>query len=482
MPAKKTPSAAPTQLQILTVDPATLTVRDQAREDATPDAELIASVRQHGIIQPPVVEPHEDGYAIVTGHRRVGAAIAAGMDAITVVVRDTPLDSEALTLEQQIVENERRRSLTAKDLATGYKKLSLFGLRPEDIAAGLGEKPAKVRAGLKITESKTAAELVEQEPAIDFEQAAIIAEFDAHPKLQRKLVETATTRPENFNRDVDWTRGEARLAERVAELKAQLDAEDTPVADVVVYESSWWNGKGVGTGKGRTLDRLGIPVDEHRDCPGHAAIIHRASTYYLGDSEHGIGVLYVCTDWQGNGHDEDSGTAREKTPEELEQEAEWERERAARAERQQLEQANTRARRTWIHGYLTTGRLRPTAAHFDLMAEALAAQIRWYENPEPAIVMELLTGQGAGDQARRDDAEQALADLVDDPATPNLRILVAVALATFEEAPARATGAKYFAFLEDQGYTLTDTDREHLTAAISALAAENADDAGEVDE
>ncbi|MBW9118866.1 ParB/RepB/Spo0J family partition protein [Microbacterium trichothecenolyticum] len=472
------------ELQILHVDPKTLGVLDQARADATPDEELVASVKQHGIMQPPTAayDDEQGCYVILFGHRRVGAAIAAGLAKIPVIVRPDWVDHEALKLEQQIVENERRKALTPAELAQGYKRLELFGKTPAEIAAELGEKPEKIRCGLKIHASAAATQLVADEPAIDFEQAAIIAEFDEHPKLQRKLIETATTNPANFKRDVENQRTQREVDNRVNKLKAQLDADGTLLADVVTYSADWWRGKGMSSdGKGRSLDRLGIRVEEHIECPGHAAIIHNAQAYSLKDQPDSW-ILYVCTDWEGNGHAAAQHVV-ERTPEELERIAERERAQAEWAAQRELIEANTRARRAWIHGYLTTGRLRPTAAHFDVMALALALQLETHD-PAPAhIALELLAGEPVERRYYYQDNSnaEALAAVIDDEgATPSLRIIVATAIATFEDALETARAVKYFDALVAFGYTLTDTDREHLEAAKRDAAA--VDDEGGVAE
>jgi len=470
---------AATALELLQVDPARLGIRDQAREDATPDEQLIDSVRAHGLIQPPVVEFDESAgeYKIVTGHRRVGAAIAAGMDLITVIVR--PQSDAPVTLEQQIVENERRRQLTAKDLAKGYERLTLFGLTPQDIAAQLGERPERVRAGLKINTSTAAAALIEEAPDIDFGQAATIAEFDDHPKLQKKLIETATTRPENFDRDVEAARQDAQVADRVAELTAELERDGIPVVDVQYWEGSWWTAKGGSMGgPGRTLQRLEIDTADHIHCPGHAAIIHRASAHYL-DKDPGIDVLYVCTDWKANGHDT-APAAREKTPEEVEREEAFRRQAEERAQREAVIAANTRARRAWLRGHLTTGRLRPTASHFDLLAAAAFAETGYQEAIPFHVVLQLLDGkERERDGWNTTTSEDELLDLIDARQTPALRIAIAVALARFEVNLDAFASAGYWPALTGLGYTLTDTDKEHQASTVEALAEWRAERAGE---
>jgi ParB/RepB/Spo0J family partition protein len=242
-------------LELRQVNPAMLVIRDQAREDATPDEQLVDSVRRHGLIQPPVVkeDPETGELVIVTGHRRVGAAILADLERIIVIIR--PFGGAEITLEEQIVENERRKQLTPNDLTRGYEQLTLFGLRPEDIAAGLGEKVDRVRAGLRVVKSQKARDLIANEPTIDLERAAIIAEFDEHPKLQAKLIETATTRPENFSRDVESARSQREVDARVAKLKTTLADDNVTVVEVSNWSDNYWRGK---DGRGRALDKLDI--------------------------------------------------------------------------------------------------------------------------------------------------------------------------------------------------------------------------------
>ena len=465
------------ELTLLRVAPADLAIRDQAREDATPDDQLVESVRTHGLIQPPVVEHDTDGQlVIVTGHRRVGAAIASGLSEITVIVR--PHSDASVTLEQQIVENERRKQLTAGELAAGFQTLTLFGLRPEDIAAATGEKPDRVRAGLRIQSSKAAQDLVSSEVTIDLEQAAVIADFDDHPKLQAKLIETATTRPENFARDVEHIGKQRQVAVRVAELEAELDAAGVELVEVREYETSWWTGAGGGAGPGRTLTRLDIDPADHVGCPGHAAIIHNASPHYVSD----LGILYVCTDWKENGHGEVS-TVREKTPDELEREAEWRRQDEERQAQRELIAANTRARRAWLHGHLTTGRLRPTAHHFEILADSAFAEAAFQDGIPFHVVRHLLTGEEHDrDTWNNLTNEETILDHLENRHTPALRIALAIAIARVEETLDSAAAHRYWPALAALGYTLTDTDKQHQASTIEALAEMRAERAGENDD
>ncbi|WP_396645410.1 ParB/RepB/Spo0J family partition protein [Microbacterium sp.] len=494
MATKTPPAPTPPALQLVQVNPAALLFRDQAREDATPDEGLIASIRQHGILQPPIVGPgpKEGTYYVLFGHRRVGGAIAAGLEQITVILREeAPLDAEALTLEEQLVENERRKQLTSKDLAAGFSKLTLFGLRPEDIAASVGDKPERVRAGLKIVQSPNASELVEANPIIDFEQAAIIADFEDHPKIQKKLIETATERPENFPRDVEQARADRRLRDVVDSIRAALAERGVPVLQEVTYSTaSYWTGTSSKVSTGAPLNALAdadgndLTPESHQLCDGHAAVIQRVSTWYLDNEAQPIEPFYVCTNWEGFGHQKRA--AAERTPEQLEQEAERQRAIQEAAARQAVIDANTSARHAWLHGYLTTGRLRPTASHFDLIAAAIAASIDFTDRAPAHVVMSLLTGTDWPRVTWQDDSTaDALVAGIRDGSLAALRVIVADAVALFEDHLHYPDAVRYFAALESWGYTLTDTDREHLakaTAAAMRREPDGTDDEAEDDE
>jgi ParB family chromosome partitioning protein len=456
-------------LNLLQVDPRTLTVRDQARADATPDTELIDSIRRHGIMQPPTVthDPDTNGYAILIGHRRVGAAIAAGLKEITVIVRTGTDADEAVKLEQQIVENERRKALTASELAQGYKRLELFGRTPADIAAELGEKPERVKAGLAITQSVKATEIVDTIPTIDLEQAAIIAEFDGHPKLQQKLVDVATHRPQNFTNEAHSVRREVALAEELATIKAAAKADGVRIVETLSYDGgSYWSGpKGLGLTLGRLAGTNGpMSEEEHRTCPGHAWIITGA--WHIDN----IKTLTVCTDWQANGHTKHTPdlAPREKTPEEIEAAERAAQEHAERQKAHEARNENTRARRQWLRGFLN-GRLNQTAGIFDMIADGMIHAALAAATYHPVnIAAEILTGTNPGVGDWSQVGQDTILDMLATGKVLPLRLLAATGLAYLEDTITFPWGAAYLTRLEGWGYTLTDIDRELIALAVEA--------------
>jgi ParB family chromosome partitioning protein len=101
-------------------------------------ADLAASVKQKGILQPIVVALTEGGtYEIIAGERRFRAAQRAGLTEVPVVIRS---GSEVERFEMSLIENLQREDLNPMDLAEGFKRLQdEFQLTQEKIAEVVGK-------------------------------------------------------------------------------------------------------------------------------------------------------------------------------------------------------------------------------------------------------------------------------------------------------------------------------------------------------
>jgi ParB family chromosome partitioning protein len=110
----------------------------QPRKEIDPDelAELSASVRAHGILQPIVVRRVGDQFQLVAGERRLRAAHQAGLATVPVRLVDF---NDQQTLEAALVENIQRSDLNAIEKAQGFKEyLDRFGMNHEQLAQRLG--------------------------------------------------------------------------------------------------------------------------------------------------------------------------------------------------------------------------------------------------------------------------------------------------------------------------------------------------------
>lgn len=114
--------------------------KDQPRRQFDESAldELAASIREHGILQPIVVTPHQGGYQIVAGERRFRAARRAELEKIPALVRTL---TDQHKLELSLIENLQRRDLNVLETATAYLKLrDQFNLTLDQIGARVGGK------------------------------------------------------------------------------------------------------------------------------------------------------------------------------------------------------------------------------------------------------------------------------------------------------------------------------------------------------
>jgi ParB family chromosome partitioning protein len=100
-------------------------------------AELVASIKEIGILQPPVVRQTSPGrYELIMGERRFRAAKLAGLRSIPVIIRQTP-DNELL--REAIIENIHRSQLNPLEEAAAYTQLLQdFNCTHDELAHKLG--------------------------------------------------------------------------------------------------------------------------------------------------------------------------------------------------------------------------------------------------------------------------------------------------------------------------------------------------------
>ncbi|MCP4200388.1 MAG: ParB/RepB/Spo0J family partition protein [bacterium] len=124
----------------------------QPRAEFDPEelAELAASIRAQGLIQPILVTPRaKGGYSIVAGERRWRAAREAGLSRVAVVVRD--MASKREFLEAALVENMQRSDLNGIEEAEAFDRLRReFGLSHEEIAERVGKSRSAVSNRLRL--------------------------------------------------------------------------------------------------------------------------------------------------------------------------------------------------------------------------------------------------------------------------------------------------------------------------------------------
>ena len=81
-------------------------------------AETVESVKQIGVVVPLIARPTEDGYEIVSGHRRHHAAELAGLETVPVIVREMDDDSAVIFM---VDSNLQRENILPSEKALAYK-------------------------------------------------------------------------------------------------------------------------------------------------------------------------------------------------------------------------------------------------------------------------------------------------------------------------------------------------------------------------
>jgi ParB family transcriptional regulator, chromosome partitioning protein len=126
---------------------------DQPRRAFDEDglADLAASIREKGVLQPLVVRPHPtsvEHFEIVAGERRWRAAQLAQQHDLPAIVRDFD-DGEVI--EVAIIENVQRTNLNAVEEAAGYRQLiDRFGHTQERVAEALGKSRSHIANLLRL--------------------------------------------------------------------------------------------------------------------------------------------------------------------------------------------------------------------------------------------------------------------------------------------------------------------------------------------
>lgn len=115
-------------------------------------AELAASIKNQGIVQPLIVRKTDDiqgkEYEIVAGERRFRAAKMAGLTEVPVIVREYT-DAEAMTIA--LIENLQREDLNAIDEAEALNQLKIVhNLSQEELAEKIGKSRSNVANTLRL--------------------------------------------------------------------------------------------------------------------------------------------------------------------------------------------------------------------------------------------------------------------------------------------------------------------------------------------
>lgn len=124
--------------------------REQPRKNFDEDSllELSESVKQHGILQPLLVQDKKDYFEIIAGERRWRAAKMAGMKEVPVIIKNF---SGREAVEISLIENIQREDLNPIEEALAFKRLlTEFNLKQDEVAERVSKSRTSVTNSIRL--------------------------------------------------------------------------------------------------------------------------------------------------------------------------------------------------------------------------------------------------------------------------------------------------------------------------------------------
>lgn len=155
--------------------------------DDTALAELAASIKRYGVLQPLIVSPGQgSSYQLIAGERRWRAAQLAGLDQVPAIVRKR---EELEQLEIALIENVQRVDLSPLEQAISIERLhQQFNLSYKTIAERLGKAETTVSNIVRLLQLPVDAREALQLSKISEGHARAILALKGSPSLQADLL------------------------------------------------------------------------------------------------------------------------------------------------------------------------------------------------------------------------------------------------------------------------------------------------------
>lgn len=185
-------------------------IRESFEDDENTLADLAASIKARGVLQPILLRPSATGYELVAGERRFRAATIAGLDQIPAYIRELT-DEEAS--DAQLAENIHRKNLTQIEEARKIQRdLDSLGSVEAVLEKHQKSRPwlSKMLGLLQLPEQ--AKRLVSENVSADVEVINAVKTIEKlDPEKARALVE-----------DLKATRGKASARDKAAAVKEEV--------------------------------------------------------------------------------------------------------------------------------------------------------------------------------------------------------------------------------------------------------------------
>jgi ParB family chromosome partitioning protein len=258
------------------------------RADLNLTDEFTASIAAEGVRIPLLITPAEDGrWRVIEGHRRLAAAIAAGLPEVPCDIDPDRVGDEAGQYLDMLLANSDsyRANYTPAEEAAALFAAHEAGATRTRLRKATGRTPAQVKTALTAgglsPDTKAAATALDRPPSLD--DLALLAEFDSDPDATARLLRALDQRypVEHVAERIRQERAEAAEHARV---RAEVEQAGVPVTDSLPDGAMWLHSL--------SHDSAALTSETHAACPGHAAIFQswnlaHPAYYCASPAEHG---------------------------------------------------------------------------------------------------------------------------------------------------------------------------------------------------
>lgn len=222
-------------------------------------AELAASIREHGVIQP-IIVTHGDQtgrFGLIAGERRLLAAQRAGLKVIPAILREA---NEQQRLELALIENLQRTDLSPLEAAGAYHLLATeFGLSHEDISKRVGKSRTAITNTMRLLKLPQVVQQALSSKHISEGHARALLSLRTS-QAQVAALETILSRGLNVRQTED-------LVRKLSGQKPKPASKPSPMPEIIALEE-------------RLRSSLGTKVRLNRRRKGGTIVIH-----YYSDEE-----------------------------------------------------------------------------------------------------------------------------------------------------------------------------------------------------
>jgi len=179
--ADEAPRDALSTLPVERIQPGRYQPRTRMGQDAL--AELAASIRSQGLMQPVLVRPIDrDRYELIAGERRWRAAQMAGLQEIPALVREVP-DESALAMS--LIENIQRENLNPMEEAAGLQRLAdEFRMTHEQVAEAVGRSRSATTNLLRLLKLAKPVQALVMEGSLEMGHARALLSLDGARQIE----------------------------------------------------------------------------------------------------------------------------------------------------------------------------------------------------------------------------------------------------------------------------------------------------------